>query len=64
LFYRGYDVYDPVNVGFISNVSQEAGSPFTRFDTSEPGNDNGGHVYGAGLTAKEKDALLEYMKTL
>jgi mono/diheme cytochrome c family protein len=64
VFYRGYDVYDPVNVGFISNVSQEAGSPFTRFDTSEPGNDNGGHVYGAGLTAKEKEALLEYMKTL
>ncbi len=64
VFYRGYNVYDPVNVGFISNVPEEAGSPFTRFDTRETGNGNSGHVYGVGLTAKEKEALLEYMKTL
>jgi hypothetical protein len=34
------------------------------FRTSLRGNGNQGHTYGADLTPAEKDALLEYLKTL
>jgi len=34
------------------------------FDTSKPGNSNQGHPYSAGLSQGQRDALLEYMKTL
>ena len=60
-FYRGYDVYDQANVGFVSNVA-DAGT--TLIDTSLQGNGNGGHVYGTDLTDADKDALIEYLKTL
>lgn len=63
-FYRGYDVFDPVKVGFISNVTEENGHKFFRYDTSTPGNSNAGHLYGTNLTAEEKDALVEYIKKL
>ena len=68
-FYRGYDVLDPDKVGFISNVSEEClidnvlVRKFTLFNTLEPGNGNGGHLYGTQLTPDEKDALVEYLKT-
>lgn len=63
VFYRGYDVYDPERVGFVSDgdVPVRIG---TRFDTSRPGNGNAGHVYGVQLTAAEKRALIEFLKTL
>jgi cytochrome c5 len=63
VFYRGYDVVDPVNVGFISDGPQAAAVGF-RLDTSVPGNSNRGHLYGTDLTAAQKDDLLEYLKTL
>jgi hypothetical protein len=63
-FYRGYDVYDPVKVGFVSNVTEENGHKYFRYDTSTPGNSNAGHLYGTSLTAEEKDALVEYIKKL
>jgi hypothetical protein len=62
-FYRGYDVFDQRNVGFISDVAEERGREFSRFDTSIPGNGNGGHVYGTKLADAEKAAIVEYMKT-
>jgi hypothetical protein len=34
------------------------------YDTSEPGNGSGGHVYGTGLSDDEKTALVEYLKRL
>jgi hypothetical protein len=34
------------------------------FDTALPGNSNAGHLYGTGLPAESKRALLEFMKTL
>jgi mono/diheme cytochrome c family protein len=64
VFYRGDDVYDPQNVGFVSNVAKRGGQAFFRFDTHERGNGNGGHLYGTDLTPTEKSALLEYLKTL
>jgi len=63
-FYRGYNVFDQKNVGFVSNVPSEGNQQFFRFDTSLPGNSNSGHTYGTNLSAEEKDALVEYMKRL
>jgi hypothetical protein len=61
-FYRGYDVYDPIRVGFVSNVPAEDGRVYTRYDTSVPGNANMGHEYGTMLPAADKQAIVEYMK--
>jgi cytochrome c553 len=62
-FHRGYDVYDPVRVGFVSTgaEAEKEGEPF---DTVLPGNANAGHLYGTTLSDTEKAALLEYLKTL
>lgn len=62
-FYRGYDVYDPARVGFTSDgdAASRAGA---LYDTNRPGNSNGGHLYGTQLTPAEKQALVEYLKTL
>jgi hypothetical protein len=62
-FYRGYDVFDPVKVGFVSDVGSEGGTRYFDFDTSRPGNGKEGHVYGTTLPAADKDAIVEYMKT-
>jgi hypothetical protein len=63
LFYRGYDVYDPQKVGFITEGSEAERTGF-RHETSVPGNGNGGHRYGTALSPAEKEALIEYLKTL
>jgi len=66
LFYRGNDVFDPQNVGFVSNVAEQDGHRFFAFDTTQRGNGNGGHegpAYGTNLPAEEKRALIEYLKT-
>ena len=62
-FWRGYDVYDPTGVGFVTEgeAAQKAG---TSLDTSLPGNSNAGHTYGTNLPADSKRALIEYLKTL
>jgi hypothetical protein len=87
-FYRGYDVFDRVKVGFASDVSRfdeegrskdELDNPrkYFRFDTQvkpggltprdrNEGNSNVGHegpAYGTMLSAQEKDAIVEYLKT-
>jgi hypothetical protein len=62
-FYRGNDVYDPVRVGFVSDVAQSGSRRFYLFDTHDRGNGNGGHLYGIDLSPAEKDVLLEYLKT-
>jgi hypothetical protein len=66
VFYRGDDVYDPANVGFVANVAEEGGKRYFEYDTRVPGNGNGGHegrYYGTELPAADKDALVEYLKT-
>jgi hypothetical protein len=62
-FWRGYDVIDPVKVGFVSEGA-EAQRAGTRYDTALPGNSNAGHLYGTTLAPEVKRALLEYLKTL
>ncbi|AHD02244.1 membrane protein [Leisingera methylohalidivorans DSM 14336] len=56
-FFRGCGDFDPVTVGFIC-------SDGFQFDTRLTGNGNSGHVYGTGLPEAEKNALLEYLKSL
>jgi len=63
VFFRGSDVFDPENVGFVSNVEQANGRTFLKFDTSQEGNGNGGHSYGIDLSESDKGALIEYLKT-
>jgi RoxA-like, cytochrome c-like len=62
-FYRGYDVYDPARVGFLSSgpAAERQGA---RYETSRPGNSNAGHLYGVQLTPAQKKALIEFLKTL
>ena len=88
VFYRGYDVFDQKNVGFVSQIEpsmtmaeakmiRRIETHYFRFDTREnpigltprernEGNSNAGHegpAYGTALTAAEKDAIVEYLKT-
>jgi hypothetical protein len=63
VFCRGYNVFDPKKVGFIAD-GPEAQSVGRRYDTSVVGNSNAGHLWGTQLAPSDKDALVEYMKTL
>jgi hypothetical protein len=61
-FWRGYDVFDATRVGFIVQ-GPEAERVGTVYDTTLPGNSNAGHNYAVDLSANEKRALVEYLKT-
>ncbi|MGH8531344.1 MAG: di-heme-cytochrome C peroxidase [Gammaproteobacteria bacterium] len=67
VFYRGNDVYDPKNVGFVATESKDTNDrAFFKFETDIPGNGNQGHEgpsFGTDLAPEEKDALIEYLKT-
>ena len=63
VFYRGYDVYDWSRVGFIAD-GPDAQREGVKFDTRLRGNSNAGHVYGREMSATDREALLEYLKTL
>jgi mono/diheme cytochrome c family protein len=63
VFYRGYDLYDPVKVGFVT-AGAEAERVGTRYDVSGKGGGNQGHTFGTTLSPAEKETLLEYLKTL
>jgi hypothetical protein len=67
-FCRGSEDYDWKNLGFVSatvrrNGSETCASGF-RYDTTVPGNGNLGHAYGTELPDGDRDALIEFMKTL
>ncbi|NBR86538.1 MAG: cytochrome c [Verrucomicrobia bacterium] len=61
-FERGGNQLDPVQVGFISEPG--ATRLPTVFDTRLRGNSNAGHLYGIGLSAADKQAIVEFLKTL
>ena len=56
-------MFDQVKVGFIAD-SPEAQRVGTRLNTASKGGGNQGHEFGTGLSAAEKEALVEYLKTL
>ncbi len=68
VFYRGRNLYDPINVGLVSPKQPDEKHYFT-FDASLVGNSNQGHDYpwsyqGAGWDQSALEDLLEYLKTL
>jgi mono/diheme cytochrome c family protein len=63
VFYRGYDVYDQANAGFVVSGMETERMGF-RYDTRIPGNSNQGHSYGTDLPTEDKQALIEFLKTL
>ncbi len=65
-FWRGCDIYDPAGVGFRSTAPDDdcPEQRLYRFDTGLRGEGNGGHLYGTELPDEEKNALVEYLKTL
>lgn len=67
-FYRGDDEYEPQNLGFRFNRATNGdGRRLHDFDTALPGNGRQGHEgekYGTNLIEKDKQALIEYLKTL
>ena len=63
VFYRGYDVYDQKNVGFVT-TGAEAERAGTKLDVSLRGNGNQGHAFGTELAEEQKETLIEYLKTL
>jgi cytochrome c553 len=63
-FYRGYDLIDAVNGGFVSQPGTPAERYGTLYDTTTPGNGNAGHLYGTDLSDQDKQWLLAYLKTL
>ncbi len=72
IFYRGFDVYDPLDAGFVSQPEQAArlGIPWdevvrvaTPYNVHDRSNGNVGHEFGVTLPQADKDALIEYLKT-
>ena len=64
-FYRGYDVLDSKNLGFVSaKTDQSAQRRGLLFDTKSTGNGNQGHEYGTDLPQDQKEDLIEFLKTL
>jgi hypothetical protein len=56
-FYTGTTEYDVDGVGYVS------GGDFL-LDTTIRGNGKGGHIYGTSLPNTDKEALLEYLKSI
>ncbi len=63
-FYRGNNLLNSHDIGFVSDLAQEKGLHFVFFDTRLPGNSNAGHPYGTDLSDQDKKAIIEYLKTL
>ena len=63
IFYRGNDVFDRENLGFVATLPEADGRRFFRYDTSLPGNSAAGHLYGVNLKPADKNALIEYLKS-
>jgi hypothetical protein len=52
-FWRGYDLYDPIKVGFVTQ-GEEAERLGTRPDTSQHANGNGGHQFGTDSSRRRR----------
>lgn len=62
-FYKGYNVYDFDNLGFVHDGPQAQAVGFL-LDTGVVGNSNEGHLYGTQLSDDQKRDLMEFLKTL
>ncbi len=62
-FYRGSDLIDAENGGYVSTIEGDPYRDGWKYDTTLPGNNNGGHLWGTDLPKADKYALLAYLKT-
>ena len=78
-FWVGHREFSPEDVGFVQDGDQVIERDLFQYDTSKVGNSNQGHVYGAqpfewsengvsevikALTDEEREALLEFLRSL
>ncbi len=63
-FMVGSRLYDPKNVGYVTDQSPFKTGTFATDPANANGNGNGGHEYGTKLTPDERWAIIEYLKTL
>ncbi len=63
-FWRGSDLVDPENGGFVSTEDGDPWRHAERYDTKVDGNSNSGHLWGTDLAPADKEALIAYLKTL
>ena len=63
-FMVGSRLYDPKNVGYVTDQSPFKNGTFVTDPANANGNGNLGHEYGANLTPDERWAIIEYLKTL
>ncbi len=63
-FRVGSREFDPVNVGYITDLGPSTFKVKDVDGNTIEGNANSGHTYGTALTNDDKWALVEYMKTL
>ena len=63
-FRVGSREFDPVNVGYSTDLGPSFFNVLDDDGNVIPGNANSGHTYGTQLTNVDKWALVEYMKTL
>ena len=66
-WYRGSDILDVTKVGYRADSCESAPQNLFPYNTSVLGNKNTGHEgrrYGTELLPTDKDAIIEYMKTL
>lgn len=69
-FRTGAGDFDAANLGwkFTAVAPPSPGAPGIErrkvYDTSRPGQSNGGHTYGDSLSGEERLAVIEYLKTL
>ena len=60
-FALGAREYDPVKLGFV--VTTTCSQQDCLVDATRTGDGNGGHIWGTDLSASDRMALLEYLKT-
>jgi hypothetical protein len=56
--------FDPKRVGLVAGPARPGEGDLFVLDTSKRGNSRLGHEYGTELSDAEKEALLEYLKSL
>jgi hypothetical protein len=63
-FMVGSRLFDPKNVGYVTDQSPFKSGNFVADPANANGNGNGGHDYGTNLSDEDRWALIEYLKTL
>lgn len=61
-FMVGSRLFDPKNVGYVTDQSPFQNATFVADPANANGNGNGGHEYGTSLTAEDRWAIIEYLK--